>query len=91
MTIVCKFAKKNNMNEDCLIKNFGVFLYSLRTDKKISQERLAELCQLDRTYISLLERGHRQPTLMTLFKISKAFDLSLSYLLGLFEKQYENR
>lgn len=55
------------MKEDCLIKNFGIFLSSLRTDKKISQEKLAELCQLDRTYISLLERGCRQPTLMTLF------------------------
>ncbi len=90
-TIVCKFAKKNNMKEDCLIKNFGIFLSSLRTDKKISQEKLAELCQLDRTYISLLERGCRQPTLMTLFKISKAFNLILSSLLELFEKQYEDR
>ena len=90
-TIVCKFAKKNNMKEDCLMKNFGIFLSSLRTDKKISQEKLAELCQLDRTYISLLERGCRQPTLMTLFKISKAFNLNLSSLLELFEKQYEDR
>ena len=90
-TIVCKFAKKNNMKEDCLIKNFGIFLSSLRTDKKISQEKLAELSQLDRTYISLLERGCRQPTLMTLFKISKAFNLNLSSLLELFEKQYEDR
>lgn len=78
------------MNEDILIKSFGVFLFTQRTSRKISQEKLAELCQLDRTYISLLERGLRQPTLTTLHKISKAFEINMSLLMGLFEKQYED-
>lgn len=90
MTIVRKFAKKNNMTEDLLVKEFGIFLFTLRTSKKISQEKLAEFCQLDRTYISLLERGLRQPSLTTLYKISKAFNLKISDLINLFEQQYEN-
>ncbi|MCE1188263.1 MAG: helix-turn-helix domain-containing protein [Ignavibacteria bacterium] len=60
---------------------FGDVLKELRTARKISQEKLAEYCELDRTYISLLERGLRQPTLITLFKISKALDITPSELI----------
>jgi transcriptional regulator with XRE-family HTH domain len=61
-----------------IIKVFGQVLRELRIEKKISQEKLAEYCELDRTYISLLERGLRQPTLTTLFRISKALDMKPS-------------
>ena len=60
---------------------FGNVLKEVRTTKKISQEKLAEFCDLDRTYISLLERGLRQPTLTTIFKISKALDITPSELI----------
>jgi transcriptional regulator with XRE-family HTH domain len=60
---------------------FGDILKELRTARKISQEKLAEYCELDRTYISLLERGLRQPTLITLFKIAKALDITPSELI----------
>ena len=33
------------------------------------------MCGLDRTFISLLERGHRQPSLGTLFNLSKALSM----------------
>ncbi len=48
-------------------KLFGEILREFRTNANLSQEKLAELSSLDRTYISLLERGKRQPTLQTLF------------------------
>jgi transcriptional regulator with XRE-family HTH domain len=60
---------------------FGNVLKEVRTTKKISQEKLAEFCDLDRTYISLLERGLRQPTLTTIFKVSKALDIAPSDLI----------
>ncbi len=41
----------------------------------LSQERLGELCDLDRTEISLLERGLRFPRLDTLVKIARALQL----------------
>jgi len=56
---------------------FATVLKDLRTKKKLSQENLAFLSGLDRTYISLLERGKRQPTLTSLFSISKALDITL--------------
>jgi len=66
---------------------FPKVLKQLRTEKKISQEKLAELCNLDRTYISLLERGLRQPTLSTLFKISNALEIALSELIKIVENE----
>lgn len=63
-----------------IISIFGKVLREQRELKKLSQEKLAELCDLDRTYISLLERGLRQPTISTLFKISDALDISPSEL-----------
>lgn len=55
---------------------FGQSLRYFRTNLKISQERLSQESGLDRSYISLLERGLRQPSLNTILKISKALDIS---------------
>jgi transcriptional regulator with XRE-family HTH domain len=63
-----------------VISVFGKVLRELREGKKLSQEKLAEYCDLDRTYISLLERGLRQPTISTIFKIADALDISPSEL-----------
>lgn len=53
---------------------FGATLRELRTEKGLSQDVLASLSDLDRTYISLLERGLRQPSLATIFQVAKALD-----------------
>lgn len=71
---------------------FATVLRDLRTQKKVSQENLAFLSGLDRTYISLLERGKRQPTLTSLFSISKALDMTLVELtIALERKINENQ
>jgi transcriptional regulator with XRE-family HTH domain len=49
-----------------------------RLARKLSQEKLAELSNLDRTFISMLERGVRQPTVATLFAIAKALGIRAS-------------
>lgn len=56
-------------------KVFGRVLREHRNKKGVTQEELAHECSLDRTYISLLERGLRQPTLKTILKLSKALDV----------------
>jgi len=61
-----------------LSKKFGIVLRDLRKESKLSQEKLAELADYHRTYISLLERGLRQPTITTLFDISKALNIPAS-------------
>ncbi len=63
-----------------LSRKFGMVLQKLRKEANLSQEKLAELAGYDRTYISLLERGLRQPTITTLFDLSKALNISASSL-----------
>jgi len=59
-----------------LEKAFGQVLRESRKQASFSQEALAFECELDRTYISLLERGLRQPTLKVLFKICSALKIA---------------
>ena len=53
---------------------FGKVLRLIRLEKSLSQEELAHLCGLDRTYISLMERGKRKPTINTLFSLAKGLN-----------------
>ena len=50
-----------------------------------SQERLAELCGFDRTYISMLERGMRNPSLQNLFKLADGLGTSVSKLTEIYD------
>ncbi|WP_393959901.1 helix-turn-helix domain-containing protein [Priestia megaterium] len=55
---------------------FGIVIKKYRLESSISQEKLAFEAGLDRTYISLLERGKRKPTINTLFSISRVYKVS---------------
>ncbi len=70
-----------------IVEIFGKVLRELREANKISQEKLAEYCDLDRTYISLLERGLRQPTLTTIFKLAAALEIAPSIIIEKVESQ----
>jgi transcriptional regulator with XRE-family HTH domain len=50
-------------------------LRSRRDEAGLSQERLADLCGLDRTEISLLERGERSPRVDTLVLLARGLKL----------------
>jgi transcriptional regulator with XRE-family HTH domain len=70
-------------------KIFGELIRELRKENNISQETLADNTQLDRTYISMLERGIRQPTLATILSLSKALKISASELIKRVEDKME--
>jgi transcriptional regulator with XRE-family HTH domain len=57
---------------------FGKTIKEYRTKQGISQEKLAELCDLHRTYISDVERGARNVSLVNIEKICKALDVEIS-------------
>ena len=59
---------------------FGRVLRETRLQKSLSQDKLASLCDFDRTYPSLLERGLRSPTLAMIFRLSQALDVNPSLL-----------
>ncbi|MCW8923971.1 MAG: helix-turn-helix domain-containing protein [Gammaproteobacteria bacterium] len=50
---------------------FGKVLKELRAEKGVSQERLALEAELDRSYVSALERGIYQPSITKLFDIAR--------------------
>ncbi len=57
-----------------LRKAFGTELRQLRTTAGISQEELAFRAELDRSYISILERGIKSPSLDAFFRLCAALD-----------------
>ena len=52
----------------------------LRLERKISQEKLAHLSSLDRTYMQSIEKGERNISIITIEKISKAFNITIDEL-----------
>lgn len=54
---------------------------ALRKAKNLSQEELADLCNVHRTYLGSIERGERNATLSTLETLSAALGVSVPQLL----------
>ena len=76
------------MNSGKDINNaFSEALRELRELRGLSQEALAAKSNLDRTYISLLERGQRQPTLKSISSLANALETTLTE----FARQIESK
>jgi transcriptional regulator with XRE-family HTH domain len=69
-----------------LRRSLGLSIRASRLRAGLSQERLAELAALDRTYISGLEAGRRNPALTTLQRVASGLDVDLSELIKTAEK-----
>jgi transcriptional regulator with XRE-family HTH domain len=54
---------------------FGRVIRELRNQHNISQEKLALISDMDRTFISLLERGLRQPSLKSILRLSESLNI----------------
>ncbi|HMJ67573.1 MAG TPA: helix-turn-helix transcriptional regulator [Cyclobacteriaceae bacterium] len=67
---------------------FGLMIKEARAGAGLSQRQLAAKCKLNSTYISLLERGERQPTVTSLIKICQAVGVKPSEMFREYEKQY---
>lgn len=60
---------------DWLKAAFGRLLKELREERSLSQSQLALESELDQTFVSLLERGQRQPSLISLFALCDALGI----------------
>lgn len=67
---------KNNI----LIK-FGEKVRDLRKERKLSQEQLAHVANVHRTYIGMIERAEKNITLLNIEKIATALHVSVDELL----------
>ena len=61
-----------------ILFTYGHTVRSIRQNRKISQEELADLCGLHRTYISDVELGKRNVSLENIEKIASALGVSIS-------------
>jgi len=62
-------------------KKFGEKVKLLRNNKGWSQEKLALIAELDRTYIPSIESGKRNVSITVIEKIATAFDVDIIELL----------
>jgi transcriptional regulator with XRE-family HTH domain len=67
--------------QDPALTSLGEAIRRVRLDKGISQEKLALLAELDRSYVGRVERGDNNVALLTLMKIADAFGMHASDLL----------
>jgi transcriptional regulator with XRE-family HTH domain len=64
------------MDEVSLLAKFGGRVREARLALGLSQEKFAFDCGLDRTYISSVERGKRNVSLVNIYKIARALGIS---------------
>lgn len=69
-----------------LIRTLAENIRRLRNARNLSQEKLADICGLHRTYVGSVERGERNITLSSLEILAKALDVSVIDLLRPNEK-----
>ena len=59
---------------------FGERVRQMRKEKGLSQEALADLAGIDRSYMGHIERGDQNITLTKIFQIAKALEISICQL-----------
>lgn len=60
------------MRRDQILKRFGKTLRELRTERGLSQWKLADLAGLDHNYVGMIERGERNPAIVNVVKLAGA-------------------
>lgn len=61
---------------------FGKVMREHRKAKGLSQEQLAEAAGIDRSFVSLVERGIQSPNVAVLFKIAEVFEIAAASLVA---------
>ena len=71
-----------NSSEYPELYKFGNTVRSIRLDKGISQEALADLAGIDRSYMGGIERGEHNLALVNIKRISNALEVSVSHVMN---------
>lgn len=67
------------MNMDT--KTFGQYIKYIRNERKLTAEKLAQLCNIDATYLRQIEGGKKTPSLPIFISICNALHISPNYIL----------
>lgn len=68
--------------QDALLVALGAAIRRIRLEKKISQENLALIAEVDRSYVGRVERGDNNIAVLTLNRIAVALEISLTELMA---------
>ena len=71
----------NVMSEKIRLKNLGINIKSERLRKNLSQERLAELTNISRNSVSLIETGKINHTILKVIDIARVLDVDVNILI----------
>lgn len=63
------------------LKNIGINIKSERLRRGVSQEELAEKCDISRNSVSLIETGKINPTIIRIIDIAKVLDVDINVLI----------
>jgi len=69
------------MSSKNILEIFGGNVQKYRKVKQISQEKLAEISGVHRTYVGMIERAEKNITLRNMEKIAKALEVEIADLL----------
>lgn len=75
---------KGDLNE-----TFGKVIKQLREERGLSQQELADYAELDRSYISDMERGRYNPTLQTVYKLAEIFKIKPNEIIQKVDKLFK--
>ena len=67
---------------DVILKSLGYHLRLIRLEKQLRQKTVAKLCEMDSGSYSNIENGKRNITILTLVKISKVLNVSLTEIMS---------
>lgn len=71
----------SNMTKKSISIKFGERVREIRVSKNLSQEQLADLANVHRTYIGMVERAEKNITLVNIEKIANGLDVNITELL----------
>ena len=84
MVSISNFVSKKShtyiMEKEPILLAFGQRVQELRKEKKLSQEQLADLAGVHRTYVGMIERAEKNITLCNIEKIAKALKVEIKEL-----------
>lgn len=67
--------------QDPALVALGEAIRHIRQSKSISQEKLALLAEVDRSYVGRIERGDNNAAILTLIRLTNALEITISELM----------
>lgn len=74
------------MEKEALAREFGILIRRMRLERGHSQETFGQACQIDRTYVGMIERGEVNVTLAMVVRLAGGLGISLVELFSEFQR-----